>query len=109
MALQKVSNFNLHQNGGYVCKSEFVYIDENGQMITSNRTGDQLLGQTYTVNPGELGVPDGATLWLKIWVAAGRDNQAAQGFLYEKSSTQTANYTCSGTTLDNSLALDSVR
>lgn len=108
MGLQKVGNFELHQKGGYVCQSEFVYMDDNGQMITTKRTGDQLLGQTYNVNPKALGVPDGSVLWFKIWVALGRDNQASQGFIFDANSSKIAEYTCSGTTLDNSLALDKI-
>ncbi len=108
MAYQKVGKFSLHQQGGYVCRTEFVYLDDNGQLQQSSQTSNELLGQTYTTDPGDLGVPDGSILWMKIWVMLGTDNQATQAFMYQKGSNQTANYTCSGTTLSNSLALNGV-
>ena len=29
MATKTVGNFKLNQQGGYVCRTEFVYLDEN--------------------------------------------------------------------------------
>lgn len=108
MAIQTVGKFKLDQQGGYVCKTEFVYMDNEGQLHTSSRTGEELLGQTYVTDPGDLGVPNGSTLWMKIWVMAGHDNQAKQAFIYQKGNSSTADYTCSGTTLGNHLALEGV-
>ncbi|MGV3598868.1 MAG: hypothetical protein ACO1PI_13455 [Bacteroidota bacterium] len=108
MALQSVGQFTLHQQGGYVCRTEFVYMDENGQLQQSGQTDNELLGQTYTTDPGSLGVPDGSILWMKIWVMLGTDNQASQAFIYQKGASATAVYTCSGTTLNNNLALNGV-
>jgi len=109
MALQKVGKFKLNQQGGYVCRTEFVYLDDNGQMVQSSQSGNELLGQSYTTDPGTLGVPNGATLWLKIWVMWGTDHQATQGFIYDSGNPKTAEYTCSGTTLGNHLSLDGVK
>jgi len=108
MAYQQVGKFKLNQQGGYVCRTEFVYLDENGQLQHSSQTSNELLGQSYTTDPGDLGVPDGSITWMKIWVMAGTDNQANQAFTYTKGNSQTADYTCSGTTLSNHLALDGV-
>ncbi|MBD2723698.1 MULTISPECIES: hypothetical protein [Hymenobacter] len=109
MALQQVGQFKLNQQGGYVCRTEFVYLDDNGQLQSSAQTSNELLGQSYTTSPGDLGVPDGATTWMKIWVMWGTDNQATQAFTYTKGAAPTAEYTCSGTTLSNHLALDGVK
>jgi hypothetical protein len=108
MALQKVGKFKLNQQGGYVCRTEFVYMNDNGQNVQSSQTGDELLGQSYTTDPGSLGVPDGSVLWMKIWVMWGTDNQASQAFIYESGNSSVAEYTCSGTTLGNNLALNGV-
>ncbi|KOP39404.1 hypothetical protein SAMN05444671_3716 [Flavobacterium sp. CF108] len=108
MAIQTVGKFKLNQQGGYVCRTEFVYLDSNGQLQSSSQTGNELLGQSYTTDPGSLGVPDGSTLWMKIWVMAGHDNQAQQAFIYQSGNSAVADYTCSGTTLSNHLALDGV-
>jgi len=108
MTLQQIGKFTLHQDGGYVCRTMFEYVDGNGQLVESSQTGNELLGQTYTTDPGDLGVPDGSMLWMKIWVMAGTDNQARQAFLYQKNGGSVAEYTCSGTTLANHLALDGI-
>lgn len=108
MAFKQVGKFQLNQQGGYVCRTEFVYINPKGELESSAHTGNELLGQSYITDPIVLGVPDGSVLWMKIWVMAGRDNQASQGFEYKSGSSAVAEYTCSGTTLNNHLALDGV-
>jgi hypothetical protein len=42
---------------------------------------------------------------LKAIVVAGKDNEAQQQFIYEKGNSQTAAYTITGTTLNNTLGL----
>ncbi|GAB3575341.1 hypothetical protein [Hymenobacter daeguensis] len=108
MAYPTVGKFTLNQQGGYVCRTEFVYLDDSGQQHQSSQTSNELLGQSYTTDPGDLGVPDGSIVWMKIWVMWGNDNQATQAFIYQKGSAKTATYTCSGTTLSNNLALNGV-
>ncbi|KAB2913898.1 MAG: hypothetical protein F9K23_15625 [Bacteroidetes bacterium] len=108
MNLEPVGQFTLHQQGNYVCRTEFVYMDDNGRLQQSNQTGNVFLDQTYTTDPGSLGVPDGSILWMKIWVMLGNDNQDTQAFIYQKGASATAVYTCSGTTLNNNLALNGV-
>ncbi len=109
MGIQRVGKFKLNQQGGYVCRTEFVYMDDNGQLVQSSQTENELLGQTYTTDPGSLGVPDGSTVWMKIWVMLGTDNQALQAFQYQAGNSRVAEYTCSGTTLSSHLALDGIR
>ena len=109
MALKKIGKFKLNQQGGYVCRTEFVYLDDNGQLVQSSQTGNELLGQSYTTDPGSLSVPDGSTVWMKIWVMLGTDNQALQAFEYHAGDSHVAEYTCSGTTLSNHLALDGIK
>lgn len=108
MALQQIGKFTLNQQGGYVCRTMFAYVDGNGQLVESHQTGNELLGQTYTTDPCDLGVPNGSMLWMKIWVMAGYDNQASQAFIYQQGGGSIAVYTCSGTTLSNHLSLDAV-
>ena len=108
MPIQEVGKFKLNQQGGYVCRTEFVWLDEHGQLQQSAQTGDELLGQSYTTDPGSLGVPDQSITWMKIDVVWGTDNQATQSFKYVNGSPKVAEYTCSGTTLSNHLALEGV-
>ena len=81
----------------------------NRQTTQSRHTENELLGQSYTTILRSLAVLDGSTVWMKIWVMAGNDNQASQAFIYDSSSSLTAEYTCSGTTLANHLALGGVK
>jgi hypothetical protein len=72
---------------------------------TSKQTDGIKLGKTKTVDPGDLGVPDGSIIILKAIVVAGKDNEAQQQFIYEKGNSATAAYTITGTTLNNTLGL----
>lgn len=108
LVMESIGKFRLHQQGGYVCRTEFVYIDESGRLMQSAQTGNQTLGFTYDVDPHDLGIKDGTTVWMKIWVMWGNDNQAQQGFIYQRGNPKTAVYTCSGTTLSNHLSLDGI-
>jgi hypothetical protein len=106
--MQKIGNFSLFNQGGFVTKLQFVYWDDDGNKIHKDGTGDIPLGQKKTASPGEFGVPNGAMVSLYAFVVWGSDNEANQVFIYDSSSSVTANYTISGTTLDNSLVLNSV-
>lgn len=106
--MQSIGQFSLFNQGGFVTKLQFVYWDSQGNKIHKDGTDGFDLGQKKTANPGDFGVPNGALVSLYAFVVWGSDNEAKQVFTYDSSSTVTANYTISGTTLDNSLVLTSV-
>lgn len=99
MALQQVGSFRLAQQGFYVAKTQFIYMDDNGQNVPSNTTGDELIDQTYTTDPGSLGVPDGSVVWFKLVVVAGYDAQSPQGFMYVSGNPNIATFTCTNVTV----------
>ena len=105
MAMTTVGKVSLHNGGGFVARQMFTYLNENGEKVASSSSGDVLLGQTQEFDPGDYGVPDGATFWSYIFVVWGTDNEARQGFIYGKNSPKTAAYTITGTTLSNTLGL----
>ena len=105
MAITTVGKFSLHNGGGFVARQMFTYMDENGEKIASKSSGDILLGQTKEFDPGDLGVPDGVTLWSYVFVVWGDDNEARQGFIYKKGAPKTAAYTITGTVRSNTLGL----
>jgi hypothetical protein len=105
MPIQTIGKMSLKNQGGFVVRLAFSYFDENGYQKISNHTGDIDLGQTKTANPGDLGVPDGTTIWMYAFVVWGQNNGASQAFIYESGNAETADYVISGTTLNNSLAL----
>lgn len=105
MPLQKIGKMSLKNSGGFVARIQFGYMDENGEKKLTGQTGDVLLGQTKTVDPGSLGVPDGSMVYMYAFVVWGRDNEAHRAFVYEKGNVSVAHYNISGTTLSNDLGL----
>ncbi len=100
MALQKVGKFTLNHQGGYVARTEFKYIDMNtGDSGMSEQTSNELIDQSYTTDPGKLGVPNGSIVTFYLWVMAGNDEAATQNFIYDEGNSATAVYMCNGTTL----------
>lgn len=100
MALQEVGQFSLIQDGGYVARTEFQFIDPNtGHTGMSQQTNNELNPGTYITDPGPLGVPDGAIVTFYLWVMAGYDQLANESFIYKRGSTNTAQYRCKGVTI----------
>jgi len=64
------------------------------------------LGETVTVDPGEYGVPEGATFRVHASVVAGRDKTSVESFVYSASGNYSADFVTTGTTLINSLVFD---
>jgi hypothetical protein len=105
MAMTTVGKFSLKNEGGFVVRQMFTYLNDNGEKVASQSSGDILLGQTKECDPGDLGVPDGATVWSHVFVVWGRDEEAKQEFMYKKGAPKTAAYTITGTALSNILSL----
>lgn len=105
MPLQQIGKMSLKNSGGFVARIQFSYLDENGEKKLTGQSGDVLLGQTKTLDPGEMGVPDGSMTYMYVSVVWGRDNEATRAFLYQKGNVSVANYLISGTTLNNDLGL----
>lgn len=105
MVMQSVGKMSLKNGGGFVAKIQYVYIDDDGNKKTTDTTGDIPLGQTKTADPGDMGVPDGALVYMKAFVVWGNDNESTKAFKYQKSNSLAAHYVITGTTLDNDLGL----
>ena len=108
MPVQKIGKMSLKNSGGFVARIQFSYLDENGEKKLTTQSGDVLLGQTSTQDPGDFKVPDGAMVYLYVFVVWGTDNEARRAFIYEKGNTSVASYNISGTTLNNDLGLTDV-
>lgn len=107
MSQQTVGNFALTNAGGFVAKIYFMYTPPGSSDMKRSSTGNSiLLGQTGQDTPGQLGVPNGSTVYLYVDVVWGSDNHSGTGYLYDSSSGVTASYTISGTTLDNTLTFN---
>ena len=108
MPLQKIGKMSLKNSGGFVARIQFSYLDDEGEKKLTGQTGDITLGFTSTVDPGDLGVPDGSMVYMHVFVVWGYDNEAKRAFLYEKGNTSVAHYNISGTTLNSDLGLTEV-
>ena len=108
MPLQKIGKMSLKNSGGFVTRIQFSYLDDEGNKQLSRQGNDITLGFTDTRDPGVLGVPDGAMVYMHAFVVWGTDNEAKRAFLYEKGNTSVAHYNISGTTLSNDLGLTGI-
>lgn len=108
MPMQKVGKMSLKNSGGFVARVQYSYLDDDGNRQLSKQSSDITLGFTSTVDPGDLGVPDGSPVCMHVFVVWGTDNEAKKQFVYEKGNTTVANYNISGTTLSNDLGLSNV-
>jgi len=107
--LHTIGKFTLHNDGWFVCKGRVAYEDDDGQTIVAEgATGNILINETGDVDPGALGVADGAKIWLWVDIVGGDHNQASQAFTYKTGSPKAANYNISGVTWSNRLGLLSI-
>jgi len=105
MALTQVGQFKLQQRGAYVARTQFKYMDDNGRWLMSAQTSNELAAQDYTIDPGDLNVPDGAIVSYYLWVMAGYDVDGQKSFTYVKGKPNTAVYKSSGVTVAPHLEL----
>lgn len=104
MANETVGKFSVYADTtGYVARIQFKYVTDDHKQILTDAKGDLLTFQTEVVDPGDYGVPDGATLYLHLAVIMGKDNESDKAFVYEKDNASVAYYKCGGTTLFNTL------
>jgi hypothetical protein len=108
MPVQRIGKMSLKNSGGFVARIQFSYLDDNGEKKLTSQSGDVLLGQSQTVDPGDFKVPDGSMLYMHVFVVWGTDNEARRAFFYQKGNTTVANYNISGTTLNNDLGLTDI-
>ena len=87
MPLQKIGKMSLKNSGGFVTRIQFSYLDDEGNKQLSRQGNDITLGFTDTRDPGDLGVPDGAMVYMHAFVVWGTDNEAKRAFLHEKGNT----------------------
>ena len=105
MPLQKIGKMSLKNSGGFVTRIQYSYLDDDGEKKLTKQSNDITLGFESTEDPGNLGVPDGSTVYMHAFVVWGTDNEARRAFVYQKGNTSTARYNISGTTLNNDMGL----
>ena len=106
MPLHHIGKMSLKCSMIYVTvRVQFAYLDDKGDKQFSAQSGEMMLGDVKAVDPGDLNVPDGSTVFMHVFVLPGIDNEASRGFIYQKGNPQVANYEIKGETIQNDLIL----
>lgn len=105
MSLQTIGSFRLLNEGGFIAKMSFNYIDDDGRNKATLQTGDIFPGQTKAARLADFGVPDGALVYLQVDVVWDGQNKADDAFAHDKDSDGIACYAIAGTTASNTLSL----
>jgi hypothetical protein len=102
-----IGKITLHQNGAFDAKLQFVY-HEGDKLVHLDGSPDIEVGHSSTLDPGKFGVPAKAEVSLYVFVVWGSDNQGREIFTYVPGSPKNAEYTITGTTLNNALRFDGI-
>lgn len=105
-AIRRVSVLNY---GGFAVNINFLYLDADGVEREVRCGGNFETHRTVTASPGDAGVPEGATVRLKVGVIGGRSNLGSERFVYSAQSEDMADYMISGTSLINDLVYRGTR
>ena len=99
-----INQFKLTNKGGFVTKIYCEYCKPGSSTwVQVKCTGDITLGLSKTVELGEHGVPDGASVRIMAFVVSGADKTGKEEFTYQKGCNAIAQYKIKGTTLINKL------
>lgn len=105
--MQTIDQFKLTNNGGFVARIYCEYRNPGSSTWSQVKcTGDITLCRSKTVELGEHGVPDGATVRIIAFVVSGADKTGSEEFTYQKGCNAVAQYKIKGTTLINSLSYE---
>lgn len=108
--MNTVRYLKLHNSGGFVAR---LYVDHRGvneeswSLWEPSDYADICAGAERTVDLLDTGIEDGAHVRLFAFVAGGVDKTAAEEYIFDVCASSTAVYKISGTTLINSLSLQS--
>lgn len=105
MSLQKAGKITLENAGYFVARIEISYQIGNGPKKRTSQTPDITKGTTRTIDPGNVGVPDGATVQLYVYILWGKDVEAPEAFLYEQGNGMNVRYNVSGVAWNPALVL----
>ncbi|MCI8410134.1 MAG: hypothetical protein HFJ09_12840 [Lachnospiraceae bacterium] len=105
----EIGAFRLKNQGGFVVKMDFLFGKDSTNLHRINGSGKNItLGCSETKDPGEYGVHDGDVCTIHADVVAGKDKAGKSYFIYREGNSNTAEFTISGTTLDNELGFNGI-
>lgn len=105
MSLQTIGYFRLLNEGGFIAKMRFNYVDDDGQSKATLQTADIFPGQTMSARLVDFRVPDGALVYLQVDVVWDGHSRAEEPFAHDRISDGIASYAIAGTTASNTLSL----
>lgn len=100
--IQKVGSFKLINSGGFVVRIRLKYI-ANGTEKWSSDSGKFPVGQSETVDPKNLGVPNGSQVYLSAICSSTSDRHSDMPFIYEEGNPNRANFVITGTIFSKDL------
>ena len=108
--MKSIGKFTLDNEGGFLLRLQCVYWDGDGNRIQCKGTDSYPLGQTRILAPANANppVPDGSPVAIYADVEAGNSQIGSPMFTYQQNSPVEASYVIKGTTLNNTLTLNSV-
>lgn len=95
--------FTLLNLSSFYVRLSFVYLDSYGNMYQGSSSENIAIGRSATLNPGDYGVPEGATVSLYVTGSFSTDEVAPQQFVYRRSCQNVASYTIRGRAYDSEL------
>ena len=94
-----VGTLEMANFGAFVAFMGCAYKATENEPWKKTRESDGIDTQkSKTIDPGQYGVPNGATVSLYAQASAGQTHQAVEEFIYEEGSPNQATYTFTGTT-----------
>ncbi len=106
---QQIGKLRLKNQGGFVVKMDFLFGSSPDKLSRlSGSRKDITLGFSETNDPGDYNIHSGDYCTVYADVAAGKDKSGQTIFIYQKDNKNQANFTISGTTLDNELGFNGI-
>lgn len=104
--------YKLQNTGAFVAKMDILWTGDDGHGNESHGkhhdSHDIDVAADHTIDMTKTEIPDGAEVQLKAIVVLGKDKTASEKHRFVGSSNTMAEYTVSGTTLNNKIREDSV-
>lgn len=106
-----IRHFKLSNKGGFVAHMQIIWSSNDGKgdrdqgLYEPSGYHDICANAEREIDLKDTGIPNGATVQLKVDVVGGKDKKAEELFEYNDSCGDVAEYKISGTTLISTLSL----
>ena len=101
--MREISHITLKNQGDFIVRPGFVYVDGNGSRICEKGHMMVAAGSSATISLKDHGIPEGSCITFYAEVPQGPDREAHQIFVYAEDCGNTAHYVISGTAANSTL------